>query len=118
MKGRANGITSATGTIRWRVKSVLIWLVTVRATDGNSHVVDALLVEQIMPLLRASPGCTGAALARCVNCVGERTYLAYWTDLGAVEALEVDPEYRRVVDELAAVLGVPPKRELWEVMSL
>lgn len=96
---------------------MFVWLVTVRAAEGRSLAVHALLVERLIPLLRAQPGCAGPTLAACVNCVGEYTYLAYWDSRGAVEAFEANPNYQAVVDELKSMVRRPLERELWAVLS-
>lgn len=96
---------------------MVIWLVTVRAAEGRSPEVREVLERRMLPLLHARPGCDLAALAACINCAGEHTYLAYWADRGAVEAFEAEPTYRAVLDDLAPLLRVPPRRELWAILA-
>ncbi len=96
---------------------MFVWLVTVRAADGGSLVVTELLRERLLPVLRSQPACVGPTLARCVNCAGESTFLAYWNDRAALEAFEDSPAYRALLRELTPHLRLPPKRELWEVLA-
>ena len=96
---------------------MMIWLVTVRAAEGRSERVRALLQSELLPLLRATPDCRDPQLAACVNCAGEHTYLAFWPERSAVERLEADPTYRATLDRLSGYLPVPPKRELWEILA-
>ncbi len=93
------------------------WLVTVRAADGENDRVRAVLRERLLPLLQAQEGCAEPRLAACVNCAGEHTYLATWSSLAAVEALEGSAAYRAVLENLTPLLRVPPKRELWDVLA-
>ena len=94
-----------------------LWLVTVRAADGETDRVRALLRDRLLPLLRAQPGCGESRLAACVHCAGEQTYLATWPSEAAVAAFEASPSYLAVVEALAPHLRVPPKRELWALLD-
>lgn len=75
---------------------------------------NALLSGRLLPMLRAQSECLTPAVAQCVNCGGEYSYLGYWTDR---EALEATPAYQELVGALNALLRLPPKRELWQVLS-
>jgi hypothetical protein len=79
--------------------------------------VRALLQDRVLPLVLAQQAAEHTQLAACVNCTGEFTYLACWPDPAAVEALEAYPSYQALLDELTPLLGVPPKRELWEILA-
>ena len=92
-----------------------IWLVTVRALEGRDNNVREILRSRLAPLLTKS-GCTSPAVAGCLHCAGEYTYLGYWRDDESVEAFERLPGYRSVLADLAPLLRVPPKRELWELL--
>lgn len=96
---------------------MVIWLVTVRAVDGASPAVAVRLQEEVLPLLRQQPEASAPSLARCTNCGGEHTYIAYWPDRAAVERFEATHAYRQVADTLAPPLRVPPKRELRELLT-
>lgn len=93
------------------------WLVTVRAADGHSDDVRQQLQEGMLPLLRRQDGCAEPELAACIRCAGEHTYLARWPSEEAVVKFEQSTEYSTALDELAPLLRVAPKRELWEVVS-
>ncbi len=95
----------------------MLWLVTLRAADGHSEDVVGIVRDRLLPLLSAAPGCSDALLATCVHCSGEFTYLAQWSDRAAVERFECDHRYVSLASEIALLLRVPPKRELWEVIS-
>jgi len=93
------------------------WLVTVRAADDRSDAVRQLLESTMVPLLRQQPACSEPELAACIHCAGEHTYLARWPSEEAVIAFEASPEYQTVGQQLAPLLRVPPKRELWRVVA-
>lgn len=95
---------------------MVIWLVTVRAAEDHSAAVGGSLKDRLLPLLHAHPSCNAPTIARCVNCAGEYTYLAYWDDSDTVLSFEATPAYQAVLDDLAPLLRVRPKRELWEVL--
>ena len=94
-----------------------IWLVTVRAADGEHERVRSLLLAQVLPLLESTQACQEPRLAACIHCAGEHTYLGYWPDEPAVLAFEASLPYQALQQRLAPLLRVPPKRELWEVLS-
>ena len=93
------------------------WLVTVRAADGRSPEVRQLLEATLVPLLRDQSVCANPELAACIHCAGEHTYLAQWPSEDAVVQFEHSPAYQAALDALAPLLRIPPKRELWEVLT-
>lgn len=93
------------------------WSVTLRAVAGSATEVEDLLTERLLPLLNAQNGCTAPAAARCVNCVGEVTYMATWADRERLEAFEASAAYTAIARDLAPRLRVPAKRELWEILA-
>ena len=96
---------------------MFVWLVTVRAAEGCSPQLGQILTERMLPLLQGQDGCSAPAVAACVNCAGEHTYLAYWTDRASVERFETTPAYRAPADDLAPLVRVPLKCELWQVLA-
>jgi len=96
---------------------MFVWLVTVRAADDRSAAVRQLLESAMVPLLRHQPDCSGPELAACIHCAGEHTYVAHWPSEEVVAAFEASPAYNSLTQELAPWLRVPPKRELWEVLT-
>lgn len=93
------------------------WLVTLRGAEGTGTTIEDLLTERLLPLLRSQRGCTAPAAARCVNCAGEVTYMATWTDRERLEAFEASDAYKAIAGALAPHLRVPAKRELWEMLA-
>lgn len=93
------------------------WLVTVRAADASVPAVYTLLRERLLPMLRAQAECTAPAVARCVNCGGEFTYMAPWAERHTLEAFEASADYAELVSELGSRLRLPAKRELWELLA-
>lgn len=96
---------------------MFLWLVAVRAAEGRSPAVRRLLDGRLLPLLRAQPGCSRPILAACTNCVGEHTYLAFWSSRSVVVAVETPADYQAFVNALAPLLRVPPTRGLWEFLA-
>jgi quinol monooxygenase YgiN len=92
---------------------MFLWLVTVRAAEGRTPAVRRLLDGRLLPLLRAQPGCSRPTLAARTNCAGEHSCLAFWSSRSAIEDFEAHPAYQTLMDELALLLRVPPKRALW-----
>ena len=68
-------------------------------------------------MLRAEPEPSHVALAACVNCAGEFTFMADWPSEDAVVAFEAGPAYRAVLVSLEPHLRVAPKRELWRLLG-
>lgn len=112
-KRRSGAMTTGDG----RGRTLFVWLVTVRAAHGCSPAVNELLSERLMPMLRAQSECLTPAVAQGVNCGGEYSYLGYWRDREALEAFEATPAYQELVGALTPLLRLPPKRELWQVLS-
>ncbi len=96
---------------------MFVWLVTVRAAEGQAPRVAAVLRDRLLPLLREQAACRRPTLVRRVNCAGEHTCLPFWASRVAVETFERTPTYRALLDALAPRLRVLPKRELWEVVA-
>ena len=93
------------------------WLVTVRASEGETERVQSLLQEDMLPLLRAQEECGEPRLAACIHCAGEHTYLATWPSEEAVVAFEGSAPYRSLMERLMPGLRTPPKRELWALLD-
>lgn len=75
------------------------------------------MAEAILPLIKGVENASHVALAGCINCAGEFTYMADWTSADEVVSLESSEAYRAALASLEAHLRVPPKRELWRLLG-
>lgn len=93
------------------------WLVTLRAAGRCSDMLGRQLKSCVLPLLRRQDDCVEPELAACIHCVGEHTYLARWPSEKAVVEFEHGSDYQAALETLAPLLLVPPKRELWAILT-
>lgn len=92
------------------------WQVTVRSV-GESTQLQAVIAETILPLVLETGRATHVALAGCINCAGELTFMADWSSVEDVSALEASEPYRAALEAIEPDLRVPPKRELWRLLA-
>lgn len=71
--------------------------------------------ERCLPMLRKQPGLLGVLFLR--EAEGGAVSTTIWEDMGAMEALESSPSYRRTARELAEreLLAGEPSVEIFEV---
>ena len=93
------------------------WLVTVRARPSDVDLARTMLLDGLLPLLAAAPGCGEPRLAACTHCPGEFTYSADWTSLEALERFERSVAYEALMSTLRRLLEGPPKRELGQILA-